>query len=149
MLRQAFVTAEIALALTVLCGAGLLGRSVLALQSVRPGFSVDSALSFRVSLPQRSYGDSNAQHAFYTRAIDGLRALPGVTHVGGTSFLPLAGVGPATSFWRADAPNHRRMSGRSSMRGRSRPATSTRCVFRCSRGVTSPNPTRPTRIRLR
>jgi putative ABC transport system permease protein len=36
--------------------------------------------------------------------MDGLRALPGVTEVGGTSFLPLAGVGPATSFWRADAP---------------------------------------------
>jgi putative ABC transport system permease protein len=36
--------------------------------------------------------------------IDGLRALPQVTAVGGTSFLPLAGIGPATSFWRADAP---------------------------------------------
>ena len=104
VLRQAFVTGEIALALTVLCGAGLLGRSVMALQNVRPGFTVESALSLRVSLPQRSYADSNAQHAFYTRAIESLRALPEVTHVGGTSFLPLAGIGPATSFWRADAP---------------------------------------------
>jgi putative ABC transport system permease protein len=61
-------------------------------------------LSLRVTPPQRAYPNSDAQHAFYTRVIDGLRALPGVTLVGGTSFLPLAGVGPGTSFWRADAP---------------------------------------------
>lgn len=104
ILRQAFVTAEIALALTVLCGAGLLGRSLLELQSVKPGFTADAALSLRVMPPQRSYADSNAQHSFYTRVMEGLRGLPQVTSVGGTSFLPLAGVGPGTSFWRADAP---------------------------------------------
>jgi putative ABC transport system permease protein len=104
VMRQAFVTAEIALALTVLCGAGLLGRTLVQLQNVHPGFGVDSALSLRVTPPQRAYPNSDAQHAFYTRVIDGLRALPGVTLVGGTSFLPLAGVGPGTSFWRADAP---------------------------------------------
>ena len=104
LVRQSFVTAEIALALTVLCGAGLLGRSLMALQGVNPGFNADSALSLRVTLPGRSYRDSNTQHAFYTRVMDGLRALPGVESVGGTSFLPLAGVGPGTSFWRADAP---------------------------------------------
>jgi len=104
LIRQAFVMAEIALALTVLCGAGLLGRSLMELQHVNPGFNAASALSLRVTLPSRTYRDSNAQHAFYTRVMDGLRALPGVTAVGGTSFLPLAGVGPGTSFWRADAP---------------------------------------------
>ena len=110
-IRQSFVMAEIALALTVLCGAGLLGRSLIELQSIKPGFTADSALSLRVSLPARTYGNgsanspnANAQHIFYTRAIEGLKALPGVTAVGGTSFLPLAGVGPATSFWRADQP---------------------------------------------
>lgn len=104
LVRQAFVVGEVALALTVLCGAGLLGRSWLELQNVDPGFQADAALSLRVSLPQRSYGNSDAQHAFHTRVIDGLRALPQTTAAGGTSFLPLAGVGPATSFWRADAP---------------------------------------------
>jgi putative ABC transport system permease protein len=104
VLRQGFVMAEIALALTVLCGAGLLGRSLVELQSVKPGFTAESALSLRVTLPQRSYRDSNAQHIFYARVTDGLAALPGVTSVGGTSFLPLAGVGPGTSFWRADMP---------------------------------------------
>lgn len=104
LMRQAFVVAEIALALTVLCGAGLLARTVLELQNTNPGFNVDSALSFRVTPPQRSYPDSNAQHIFYARVLEGLRALPQVTEVGGTSFLPLAGVGPATSFWRADQP---------------------------------------------
>ena len=104
VVRQGFVMGEIALALTVLCGAGLLGRSFIELQSVNPGFTADSALSLRVSLPQRSYANSDSQHTFHTRVIEGLRALPEVTAVGGTSFLPLAGVGPATSFWRADAP---------------------------------------------
>ncbi len=104
LIRQVFVTSEVALAVTVLCGAGLLGRSLVALQDVQPGFVPESALSFRVSLPARSYPDSAAQHTFHTRVIEGLRALPEVRAVGGTSFLPLAGVGPATSFWRADAP---------------------------------------------
>ena len=104
LVRQSFVIAEIALALTVLCGAGLLGRSLMELQAVNPGFNADSALSLRVTLPNRRYRDSNAQHAFYARVMDGLRGLPGVETVGGTSFLPLAGVGPGTSFWRADAP---------------------------------------------
>jgi putative ABC transport system permease protein len=104
LIRQSLVTIEIALTVTVLCGAGLLARSLVELQNVRPGFNVESALSFRVTLPQRSYGDANAQHAFYTRVIEGVRALPEVTAIGGTSFLPLAGIGPATSFWRADAP---------------------------------------------
>lgn len=104
LIRQGFVMAEIALAVTVLCGAGLLGRSLMELQGVKPGFTAEDALTLRVSLPSRSYPNPDAQHGFNVRAIEGLRALPGVTHVGGTSFLPLAGVGPATSFWRADQP---------------------------------------------
>ena len=103
--RQSFVMAEIALALTVLCGAGLLGRSLMELQSVKPGFTAESALSLRVSLPQRSYADSNAQHTFLHARDRRPRArCRKSTSVGGTSFLPLAGVGPGTSFWRADAP---------------------------------------------
>ena len=104
LIRQGFVMAEIALALTVLCGAGVLGRSLMQLQGVDPGFTADSALSMRVTLSQRTYPDSNAQHTFHTRVIEGLRALPETRAVGGTSFLPLAGLGPATSFWRADQP---------------------------------------------
>jgi putative ABC transport system permease protein len=104
LIRQLFVMGEIALALTVLCGAGLLGRSLMQLQAVNPGFTPDSALSLRVTLPSRSYQNSDAQHQFHTRVIEGLKALPGVNEVGGISFLPLAGIGPATSFWRADAP---------------------------------------------
>lgn len=104
LVRQGFVMGELALAVTVLCGAGLLGRSLMELQRVNPGFTAAAALSLRVTLPQRSYGDSTTQHAFHSRVLDGLRSLPETTAVGGTSFLPLAGVGPATSFWRADAP---------------------------------------------
>jgi putative ABC transport system permease protein len=104
LLRQLFVTSEIAIAVTVLCGAGLLARSLLQLQSVNPGFAPNGALSLRVSLPSRSYQNSDAQNQFHLRAIEGFRSLPSVDAVGGISFLPLAGLGPATSFWRADAP---------------------------------------------
>ena len=104
LIRQGFVIAEIALAVTVLCGAGLLGRSLMQLKGVDPGFRPESALSLRVTLPQRSYRDSDAQHSFHTRVMQGLQALPGTQAVGGTSFLPLSGIGPATSFWRADRP---------------------------------------------
>ena len=103
-LRHVFVTGEIALAVIVLCGAGVLGRSLMQLQSVNPGFKPTAALSLRVTLPTRSYPNSDAQHQFNMRVIQGLKALPGVNTVGGISFLPLAGLGPATSFWRADAP---------------------------------------------
>lgn len=149
LIRQGFVMAEIALALTVLCGAGLLGRSLMQLQGVDPGFSADSALSMRVTLPQRSYPDSNAQHTFHTRVIDGLRALPETKLVGGTSFLPLAGLGPATSFWRADqpqpAPNDRPVAD-------ARPVTVGyfgRWAFGCSPGAMWPNPTQRIAIRWR
>ena len=57
--------------------AGLLGRSLMRLQGVDPGFQPGSALSLRVTLPQRSYADSNAQHTFHQRTIEGLKALPG------------------------------------------------------------------------
>ena len=55
---------------------------------------------------------------FYTRVIDGLRALPGVDTVGGTSFLPLAGVGRARRSGGPMRRNRRRTNGRWSMRGR-------------------------------
>ncbi len=118
IVRQSFVMAEIALALTVLCGAGLLGRSLMELQSVKPGFTAESALSLRVTLPQRSYRDSNAQHIFYTRVIDGLAALPGVTFVGGTSFLPLAEWARAHRSGAPICRNRSRKNGWSSTRGR-------------------------------
>ena len=103
-IRQGFVMGEIALALTVLCGAGLLGRSFMELQSVNPGSPRTRRCRCASRCRSDRIADSDAQHAFHTRVIEGLRALPEVTAVGGTSFLPLAGVGPATSFWRADAP---------------------------------------------
>ena len=87
--------AEIALALTVLCGAGLLGRSLMRAAG-RESRVHSRTRRCRCASRCRSaaIADSNAQHTFHTRVIDGLQALPGTRAVGGTSFLPLAGVGP-------------------------------------------------------
>ncbi|MFY9556006.1 MAG: ABC transporter permease [Blastocatellia bacterium] len=90
-LRSGFVVAEIALALVLLVGAGLLVRSFNRLQSVDPGFNAANVLTMRMSLPRRKYDTDPKRIDFFRRAVEGIRALPGVTAVGATNFLPFAG----------------------------------------------------------
>ncbi|HEX4952343.1 MAG TPA: ABC transporter permease [Thermoanaerobaculia bacterium] len=87
-LRSLLVAAEIALALVVLVGATLLGKSFLRLAAVDPGFEPDGVLSFRLSLPAARYPDEAASTAFYERLVSRLEALPGVASVGLISHLP-------------------------------------------------------------
>jgi putative ABC transport system permease protein len=89
-LRDHLVVGEVALALALLVGAGLLLRSVQHLSSVDPGFNVDSVVTSDVTLPWSKYGDTPATVRFYTRLVEGLRAQPGVQMVGLVSTLPLA-----------------------------------------------------------
>ncbi|HXG64362.1 MAG TPA: ABC transporter permease, partial [Blastocatellia bacterium] len=93
-LRRALAAAEIALALVLLVGAGLMMRSFLRLRQTDLGFNADSLLTFRVALPWRKYsGDDGRekQAAFYQQAMERLTALPGVTAVAANSNLPLSG----------------------------------------------------------
>jgi putative ABC transport system permease protein len=90
-LRSIFVVAEIALALILLVGAGLLVRSFWRLQSVDPGFNAKNLLTMRLSLPMRKYDSDRKRVDFFRQVIDGIRALPGVEAVGATNFLPFAG----------------------------------------------------------
>ena len=96
--RSAFVVVEVALALVLLVGAGLLMRSFLMLLRVDPGFDPSRTMTVRVSIPQARYTNGAQQQAFFDQLFERLDALPGVTAAGGTSFLPLAGLGSATSF---------------------------------------------------
>jgi putative ABC transport system permease protein len=97
-LRSAFVVAEIALAVVLLVGAGLMMRSFARVRAINPGFDAENVLTARVGLPTRKYSTPEVRLGFFREAVDRLRALPGVESAGAVSFLPLAGLGAATSF---------------------------------------------------
>jgi len=96
--RGGIVVAEVALAVTLLVGAGLLLRSFERLLSIDPGFRVDSVLTFRVSLPARSYDSDTAQRTFVDALTPRLEALPGVRQAAVVSVLPLDGSDLTLSF---------------------------------------------------
>jgi putative ABC transport system permease protein len=95
-LRNAFVVVEIALALMLLVGAGLLIRSFMTLIAVDPGFDPSHTLTMKVSIPTSKYRNDPQVQSFFTQLFEKLDALPGVKAAGGTSFLPLNGLGAAS-----------------------------------------------------
>jgi putative ABC transport system permease protein len=92
-LSDVMVVAEVALALVLLVGAGLLIRSFVNLTSVSPGFRTSRVVSLEIVLPAARYATSAAKKEFYTALVDGVRALPGVRHAGAVSALPLSPLG--------------------------------------------------------
>jgi putative ABC transport system permease protein len=96
--RSAFVVIEMALALVLLVGAGLLLRSFMLLLDVDPGFDPAHTVTMKVSIPATKYDTPVKQRAFFDQLFERIDALPGVKSAGGTSFLPLAGLGAATGF---------------------------------------------------
>lgn len=87
------VVAEIALALVLLIGAGLLIRSFDILQNVDPGFDPTNTLTMRLFLPENKYGEPGKAGAFVDQVLERIAALPGVKAVGTTTHLPLRGGG--------------------------------------------------------
>jgi predicted permease len=96
--RRALVVGEVAIALTLLAGAGLLIRSLQALQDVDPGFRAENVLTFQLALPDLKYPDEAARTAFFERALQGIRATPGVTAAGLTNEIPFGGGWSTGSF---------------------------------------------------
>jgi putative ABC transport system permease protein len=88
--RRLLVTAEIALALMLLVGAGLLVRSFAALQSVEPGFETERVLSFRVNMGSTRYPEPSHVRQFQTDLLERLNALPGVAAATGITTLFLS-----------------------------------------------------------
>jgi putative ABC transport system permease protein len=97
-LRQAFVVSEIALAVVLLVGAGLLIRSFASLRSVDPGMDTRNVLTMRVTLPARKYDEPGKTLRFFADAESRVAAIPGVQAVGMVSFLPFTVLGAATNF---------------------------------------------------
>jgi putative ABC transport system permease protein len=92
-LRKALIVAEIALALVLLVGAGLIVRSFLRLQQTELGFRPDNLLTLRIALPWRKYDDPQAPERlrqFFQQLLERLAALPGVESAAMTSNLPLS-----------------------------------------------------------
>jgi len=97
-LRDGIVVAEVALALILLMGAGLLIRSFLGLMNVDPGFSPQNALTMNISLPDSRYASIRPMIAFEQQALARLSALPGVKSAGGVFGLPLGDGAIAGDF---------------------------------------------------
>jgi putative ABC transport system permease protein len=97
-LRNGLVIAEVALALVLLSGAGLLIKSFALLQNVNPGFNPRDALTFEVSLPKIQYPDDRSIVRFNKEAQRRIAALPGIHTAGFSTILPLAGTNSDWSF---------------------------------------------------
>jgi putative ABC transport system permease protein len=97
-LRSGLVVGQMALAMMLLAGSGLLLRSFDQLRRVDPGFRSDKVLTFRLSLPENAYKEETARAAFYATLLDRLAALPGVRTAGGIMGIPLGGIRFNLSF---------------------------------------------------
>jgi putative ABC transport system permease protein len=97
-LRQAFVVSEVALAVVLLVGAGLLLRSFASLQAVDTGLNTRNVLTLRVALPGRKYDEPAKTLRFFDDAARRARAVGGVQSAGIVSYLPFSGLGAGTGF---------------------------------------------------
>lgn len=88
--RGLLVISEIALALTLLIGAGLFIRSLAQLQRVDPGFQAKNVLTAKLTLPRKKYGTPVQISAFVDQAIARISALPDVEVAGATIWMPLS-----------------------------------------------------------
>jgi putative ABC transport system permease protein len=90
-MRGWLVVTELALALILLLGAGLLVRSFRQLTSIDLGFNRENVLTARISLPRSTYRTPVQTTAFYDQLLDRVKALPGVESVGTINHTPLTG----------------------------------------------------------
>jgi predicted permease len=98
-LRGVLVVGEVALALILLAGAGLLVKSFAQLRKIDTGFETDNILTMVLRLPASKYKEDPQYVAFFRQALERVRAMPGVNSAGVVNFLPLyGGLGAATSF---------------------------------------------------
>jgi predicted permease len=132
--RGALVVTEVALALVLLIGSGLLLRSLRHVLSIAPGFTPDRVLALQVRAAGPQFDDDAATHRYFANALDAVRAVPGVTDASFTSQLPLGGdegrygvhfesspTGPKTqsgAFRYTTSANYTSMMGIPLLRGR-------------------------------
>jgi putative ABC transport system permease protein len=96
--RAVLVVSEIAMAMLLLVGAGLLFKSFERLSQVSPGFSADHILIANIVRSPTAYSDPNVRLSFFDRLLEQISALPGVRAAGAISVLPVSGTGAALHF---------------------------------------------------
>lgn len=104
-LRKALVIFEVTVALVLLCGAGVLIRTLLKLNAVPLGIDPENVLVAEVVLPTTRYKDQSRQGIFFQQLTERLKSLPDVESVGGTSNLPLSGTNMVFLASVVDDPN--------------------------------------------
>jgi predicted permease len=90
-IRGALTISEIAIALTLLTGAGLMLKSFLRLRAVNPGFSPHSVMTMTVDLPDSAYRMALQMQMFHTQTLAEISRLPGVLRAGAVDWVPLGG----------------------------------------------------------
>ena len=91
---RGIVAAQVSITLVLVVGAGLLGRSLIKVLEVNPGFRVEKVVTMDISLPRPDWADWKLkadQAIFFRNLIERLRQIPGVRQVGATSDLPMTG----------------------------------------------------------
>jgi len=91
--RNALIVIEVAMALVLLVGAGLLIKSFRRLQEVDPGFDPRNLLTMRLFLPQSKYAEPQQRQAFFEQVLRRVETLPGVRAVGTSTMIPTLGGG--------------------------------------------------------
>lgn len=96
--RNLLAGLEIALALVLLIGSGLMIKSLLRLENVDPGFNPKNVLTAQISLPASKYSTPQQQANFFKQALDRVESLPGVQAASVTTSLPMTGPPNSTGF---------------------------------------------------
>ena len=105
LLRSGLVVAEVALAMLLVIGGGLMLRSFLVLHDVAPGFRADHVLTVRMLLNVSKYGGNLQRRAAVMQDMVGrLRSLPGVSSAASIHLLPMTGMQSGSWYTRADRP---------------------------------------------
>jgi putative ABC transport system permease protein len=102
--RSFLATAEIALAMVLLVGAGLTIKSLRELGRAKTGFDTHNLLTFEYRLPRAKYSSGATQNEFHRRTISEIRAVPGVIAASVVRAVPLGGNGEIDVFFPADRP---------------------------------------------
>ncbi|HEV8147089.1 MAG TPA: ABC transporter permease [Bryobacteraceae bacterium] len=101
---SALVVGEVALAIVLLIGAGLILRSFSRLLAVDPGFTTDRVLTMEVAVPFERYRAPEAAKVFWQRAFEAVRAIPDVQEIGAAVVVPLTGNHWTASIDRPENP---------------------------------------------
>jgi len=104
LFRQGLVALQVAMSVVLLVAAALLGRSLMQLKAVDPGFRTHNLLTAQVALTGAAYTDASARVRFFTGFLDDVRALPGVASANITNMVPILDAAGNIPVWDADHP---------------------------------------------